>query len=294
MLDMNRSWRKMNTVDYLIYALLVPVAIVTIFPFVYVVAASFSNPSLVAANPILFYPKQFTLSTYEILLSVSTVWLGYYNSIIYTVAGTTLNVVVTLLAAYALSRHDLLGRRYVLLFIILTLFFSGGMIPLYLVVKALGILDTRWALIIPGAVTTWNLLITRAYLESNIPQELHDAAEVDGAGEFTFFAKVVLPLSKPIIAVITLFYGSGHWNAYFNALIYLRDRTLYPLQVFLREILILEQASEMLGDMGAERALFTLTLKYAIMVVAVAPLLVAFPFVQRYFVKGVLIGALKE
>jgi putative aldouronate transport system permease protein len=242
----------------------------------------------------LFYPVNITLGAYKLLLSTGTIWLGYYNSIIYTVSGTVLNVVVTLLAAYALSRQELAGRRLVLFFIVITLFFNGGMIPTYLIYKSLGLLDTRWALIISGAVTTWNLLITKTYLEMNIPQELRDAAEVDGASELTFFNKIALPLSKPIIAVIALFYGSGHWNAYFNALIYIRQRDLYPLQVFLREMLILDQNTEMMGDVSDHRVLVALTLKFAIMVAAIAPLLIVFPFVQRFFVKGVLIGALKE
>lgn len=288
------SWRKMTPVDYAIYGFLAVLSLLFLYPFVYIISASFSDPAQLVASPIVFYPVGISLETYKILLSVDTVWLGYTNSAIYTVLGTVINVAVTFTAAYALARHDLGGRRIILFFIVLTMFFSGGIIPSYLVVKTMGLLDTRWAMIIPSAVSTWNLLITRAYLQTNIPGELRDAAEVDGASEFRFFLSVAVPLSAPILAVITLFYGSGHWNAYFNALLYLRDRELYPLQVFLREILILEQASDMLGDMVSQRALFTLTLKYAIMVVAIAPLLIAFPFVQRFFVKGVLIGALKE
>jgi putative aldouronate transport system permease protein len=291
---MTLASRKMTPIDYAIYSFLILLSLFFLYPFLYIISASFSNPALVSAQPLLFYPKGFTLETYRILLSVNTIWTGYYNTIIYTVLGTAVNVAVTFMAGYALSRQDLAGRRIILFFIVLTLFFSGGMIPVYLVVKTMGLLDTRWAMIIPAAVSTWNLLITRAYLTTNIPGELRDAAEVDGASEFRFFYSVALPLSKPILAVITLFYGSGHWNAYFNALLYLRDRSLYPLQVFLREILILEQASGMLGDMVDQRAMYTLTLKYAIMVAAIAPLLVAFPFVQRFFVKGVMIGALKE
>lgn len=291
---MNRSLNKMNGIDYGIYALLIGTSLFFIYPFYYVISASFSDPAQVLSNPLLLYPINVTLSAYNLLLSTDTIWLGYYNSIIYTVSGTLLNVIVTLLAAYALSRQELAGRRIVLFFIVVTLFFNGGMIPTYLIVKSLGLLDTRWVLIVMGAVTTWNLLITKTYLEMNIPQELRDAAEVDGASEFTFFSRVALPLSKPIIAVIALFYGSGHWNAYFNALIYIRQRDLYPLQVYLREMLILDQNTEMMGDVSDHRVLVALTLKFAIMVAAIAPLLLVFPFVQRFFVKGVLIGALKE
>ncbi|WP_246079032.1 carbohydrate ABC transporter permease [Paenibacillus piri] len=291
---MNRASLKMNAADYAIYTLLMLTAVLFVYPFYYIVLASFSDPAAVITYPMLLYPVDANLGAYKLLLSTGTIWLGYYNSLIYTVSGTSLNVTVTLLAAYALSRSELAGRNVVLFFIVITLFFNGGMIPTYLIVKSLGMLDTRWALIVSGAVTTWNLLITKTYLESNIPQELRDAAEMDGASEFTFFSKIALPLSKPIIAVIALFYGSGHWNAYFNALIYIRQRDLYPLQVFLREMLILDQNTEMMGDVSDHRVLVALTLKFAIMVAAVAPLLIIFPFVQRFFVKGVLIGALKE
>ncbi|MCR8636877.1 carbohydrate ABC transporter permease [Paenibacillus radicis (ex Xue et al. 2023)] len=291
---MNRSLNKMNGIDYGIYVFLIGTALLFVYPFYYIISASFSDPAQVISNPLLLYPIDVTLSAYKLLLSTGTIWLGYYNSILYTVSGTLLNITVTLLAAYALSRQELAGRRIVLFFIVITLFFNGGMIPTYLIVKSLGLLDTRWALIVSGAVTTWNLLITKTYLEMNIPQELRDAAEVDGASELTFFSRIALPLSKPIIAVIALFYGSGHWNAYFNALIYIRQRDLYPLQVYLREMLILDQNTEMMGDVSDHRVLVALTLKFAIMVAAIAPLLIVFPFVQRFFVKGVLIGALKE
>lgn len=291
---MNHSLHRTGVVDVIIIAVLALVAIVFLYPFIYIVSASLSDPAAVTEHPLLLWPVQFTTSAYGLLLSVGTLWLGYSNTIIYTVAGTALNVTVTLLAAYALSRQELAGRKIVLFFIVVTLFFNGGMIPTYLIFKSLHLLDTRWALIVSGAVTTWNLLITKTYLEMNIPQELRDAAEVDGATEFTFFSKVALPLSKPIIAVISLFYASGHWNAYFNALLYLRTRDLYPLQVFLRELLILDQTSEMMGSVSDSRVMIALTLKYAIMVAAVVPMLVVFPFVQRYFVKGVMIGALKE
>lgn len=291
---MNRTSVRINGVDLAIYVVLAIIALLFGYPFLYILSASFSNPAQVIEHPMLFFPIGINLEAYKLLLSTSTIWLGYYNSIIYTVAGTTLNVIVTLMAAYALSRQELAGKRVIMFMIVITLFFNGGMIPTYIIVKSLGLLDTRWVLIITGAVTTWNLLITKSYLEMNIPQELRDAAEVDGATELTFFTKVAVPLSKPIIAVIALFYGSGHWNAYFNALIYLRQRDLYPLQVFLREMLILDQNTEMMGDVSDQRVLVALTLKFAIMVAAIAPLLLVFPFVQRFFVKGVLIGALKE
>ncbi len=285
---------KTTLFDVAVYAVLLLVSLVFVYPFLYILAASLSDPVRVFNDPLLLYPRGFTLESYDILLGFRAVWTGYANSTLYTIGGTALSTAVTLLAAHSLSRRDLAGRGAIVFIVVLTMFFSGGMIPLFLVVKSLGLLDTRWAMIIPTLMTTWNLLIAKSYLETNVPGELRDAAEVDGASEITFFARIVLPLSKPIIAVIALFYGASQWNAYFGALIYLRDRSLYPLQVFLREILILDQNSEMMGAVSDNRAMYALTLKYAIMVVAVAPLLIVFPFVQRYFVKGVLIGALKE
>ncbi|WP_164821579.1 carbohydrate ABC transporter permease [Paenibacillus koleovorans] len=285
---------KTTLFDLVVYAVLLLVSVVFVYPFVYIVAASLSDPVKVFNDPLLLYPKGFSLESYEILLGFRAIWIGYANSVIYTVVGTALSTTVTLLAAHSLARRDLAGRNVIVFIIVLTMFFNGGMIPLFLVVKSLGLLDTRWAMIVPTMMTTWNLLIAKSYLETNVPGELRDAAEVDGASETTFFVKIVLPLSKPIIAVIALFYCASQWNAYFSALIYLRDRSLYPLQVFLREILILEQTSEMMGAISDNRAMYALTLKYAIMVIAVAPLLIVFPFVQRFFVKGVLIGALKE
>jgi putative aldouronate transport system permease protein len=270
------------------------VVLVQLYPFVYVVFASLSDALTVSKYPLLLYPKKPTLQAYKYLFSVNMVWLGYYNTIIYTVLGTALNLVVTMLAAHSLAHPDLRGKRVFLFMIVLTMYFSGGLIPLFLVVRALGMLNHRVAVIIPVAVSTWNLLVARAYLMANIPQELRDAAEVDGANEFVFFARIVLPLSLSVIMVLLLFYATGHWNSFFNALIYLRDRNLMPLQVFLREILILSvDAESMIDDSLADMAFLVLTLKYSLMVVAILPLLLVFPFVQRYFVKGVMIGALK-
>ncbi|HHV97944.1 MAG TPA: carbohydrate ABC transporter permease [Clostridiaceae bacterium] len=268
-------------------------AVMFLFPFVYVFSASFSSPVAVAANPILIFPKEFTLAIYKIIFKYSSIWTGYVNSIFYTLVGTLINITFTITAAYALTRPELIGRRAIIFFIVLTMFINAGMIPNYLLVRDLGILNTRWALLLPVAVSQWNLFITRSYLEINIPNDLHDAAEVDGAGEFRYFFSVVLPLSTSIIAVIGLFYGSGHWNSFFNALIYLKDRNLYPLQLVLREILIQNRVQvETSSDLG-DTSLAKLGVKYGVIVLSVAPLLIIFPFVQKYFVRGVMIGSLK-
>lgn len=264
-----------------------------VFPFWYVLSASLSSPVAIASSPILLYPKQFTLETYEIILRYSAVWKGYGNTILYTLTGTAINVCITLAAAYALTRKELAGRRIILFAIVLTMFLSAGLIPVYLLVRDLGLLNTRWAMVLPVAVATWNLFIARAYLQSNLPNELHEAAEVDGAGEYTYFFKIVVPLSKPIIVVLAFFYGAGHWDRFFEALIYLRNRDLYPLQLILREILIESQVqAEMQGEMLRDN-FAVMGVKYGIIVVSVLPVLVVFPFAQRYFVKGVMIGSLK-
>jgi putative aldouronate transport system permease protein len=289
--------RRISIGDIIIHAALIVMGFIFLFPFIYIVSASFSSPSAIASNPFLFYPKGFNLEAYKLLFSVTIIWQGYINSLFYMSAGTTLNVILTLLAGYALSKQNLPGKSIITVFFLITMFFSGGMIPSYLLVRDLHMLDTRWAMILPGAISTGNMLVTRAFMQNNVPQDLSDAAVVDGASEFLFFRKIVLPLSLPITVVMILFYSSGHWNSWFNAFLYIRNTALYPLQLTLRNILVQGQMGDMAGslsDDAAERLLMALSLKYAIMVAALLPMMAAFPFVQKYFVKGVMIGALKE
>jgi len=289
-----RRKRRIDLFQLVLMALLAISALSFVLPFVYVLSASFSSPIAIAERPIFILPQDFTLATYRLMLRYSSIWTGYGNSIFYTAFGTMLNVGLTMTSAYALTRSELKGRRLILFGIILTMFINAGMIPNYLLIRNLGLLNTRWALLLPGAVSPWNLFIARSYLQISIPPELHDAAEVDGAGEFHFFVRVVVPLSGAIIAVLMLFYGAWHWNNFFNALIYLRDRTLYPLQLILREILIenLIQA-EVTGEIARD-SLAVMGIKYAVIIVSIAPLLILFPFAQKYFVTGVMIGSLKE
>jgi ABC-type glycerol-3-phosphate transport system permease component len=298
MVDVKRQmFRNFTIGDLVIHVVLLAMGLIFLFPFIYIVSASFSRPSAVAANPFLFFPKGFNLEAYKLLFSVSSIWIGYLNSLFYMITATTLNVILTLLAGYALSKSKLPGKKAVTVFILLTMFFSGGMIPNYLLVRNLGMLNTRWAMILPGAVSTWNLLVTRAFMQNNVPSELSDAAVVDGASEFLFFRKIVLPLSLPIMVVMTLFYASDHWNSWFNAFIYLRSSNLFPLQLVLRGILVQGELGDVVGGLGDDamsRLLMVLSLKYAVMVAALLPMMLAFPFVQKYFVKGVMIGALKE
>lgn len=278
------------------YAFLTLVLLMVLYPLWFVVVASFSEPDLVNAGRVWIVPRGFNLDGYGRLMDETRIWSGYLNSFIYLIAGTSVNLLLTIPAAYALSRKDLVGRNVFTLLITITMFFSGGLIPLYLVVKTLGILNTRWALILPQAVIAWNLIVTRTFFQTTIPDELLDASRIDGCSNTQFFIHIVLPLSKAILAVMTLYYGINHWNQYFSGLIYLRNEKLYPLQLILREILIQAQIqAEMLDDAETAADLLRIaeTIKYAVIIVASLPLLILYPFLQKYFVQGVMIGAIK-
>ncbi len=289
-----RKGKKIQVFDVVLSFMLCILALTFLYPLWYVFVAALSGPLEVIKNPMIFIPKSITLYNFQMLLSSTTIWLGYSNTLFYVFLGTFINVACTITVAYALSQNELPFKKQFNFLIVFTMFFSGGMIPSFLIVRGLGMLNTVWAMVIPGAISTWNLMVTRTYLRQQIPHDLIEAAEIDGSGEYMTFFRIVLPLSMPIIAVIMLFYASGHWNAFFNALLYLRDRQLYPLQMFLREMLIDNQSMGMMAsESESERALFMITLKYAVMTVAILPLLILFPFVQKFFVKGVMIGALK-
>ncbi len=273
--------------------------VMVFYPLVYIVSASISDPVAVNSGRMWLLPQGLTLEGFERVFRNPDILLGYRNTLFYTFAGTFINLCVTLPCAYALSRTDLPGRTVFLFIIIFTMFFSGGLIPTYLLVRDLGLINTPWALLLPKAATAWNILVAMAFFRMTIPRELQDAADIDGCSTFRFFMRIVLPLSKPIIAVMALFYAVGHWNQYFDALIYLSDRNLYPLQLFLREILVQQQMSASMMMDGAamealaEQARIADIVKYAVMIVASLPLLVLYPFLQRYFVKGVMIGSVK-
>lgn len=286
--------KKYTFFDYVLILILLAIAFVILYPLWYIVSASLSDPMEVIKNPLILWPKNLTLYNYKLLLGSQNIWIGYGNTLIYVCVGTTVNVLLTFVTGYALSQSTLPYRKQFSFLIVLTMFFSGGIIPTYLLVKGLNMLNTIWAIVLPGGIATWNLLITRTYLSQQIPQELIEAAEVDGSGDYRTFFKIVVPLSKPIVAVIMLFYAAGHWNSFFSALIYLQDRKLYPLQLILREILLKDQTMGMMeSESTSEVALYVVTLRYAVMMVSILPLMIAFPFVQKFFVKGVMIGALK-
>ena len=285
--------RIFNAVNY---ALLGAYLLVVLYPLIYIVSASLSSPMAVTSGQVRLWPVEPTPIAYTMIFRDPAIVRGFLNSVFYAVVGTSVNVVLTLLAAYPLSRKDLPGRGWIMFFFFFTTLFSGGLIPTYLVVRDLGLLNTRWALILPTALSVWNMIITRTYFQTAIPDELLDAAKIDGASDVRFLRDVVLPLSGPIVAVNALFYAVGHWNAYFDALIYLSDESLFPLQLVLREILVQNQTNlQMTGNVQSVLARENLAdlLKYALIVVATLPLLLVYPFVQKHFVKGALIGSLK-
>lgn len=273
------------------------ISLLILYPLIFIVSASFSSPEKVMSGEMWLFPVDFTLDAYSEVFKDGDIWNGYKNTIFYTIGGTFINIILTTLAAYPLSRRDLPGRNIIMFIITFTMFFSGGMIPTFLVVQGLGMVDTFWAMIIPNAIATYNLIVMRTYFQTSIPWELQEAAMIDGCSNWKMLWKVILPLSKPIIAVMLLFYAVGHWNAFFNALIYLRDDKLYPLQLILREILLVSQANmtdEISSEIGLdEKMMLGESIKYALIIVASLPVLVIYPFVQKHFVKGVMIGSIK-
>ncbi|MBE5783034.1 MAG: carbohydrate ABC transporter permease [Clostridiales bacterium] len=279
----------------IVYALIIVLTLAVLYPLVYVVSASFSSGRAVSSGKVVLFPVEPSIYGYQRVLEYTSIWIGYRNTIFYTVVGTIINIVVTLMCAYALSRKGLRGRGFFTFMFTFTMIFSGGMIPSYILMRNLKILNTVWAMLLPGALSVYNMVVTRTFLQSNIPDDLLEAAKIDGCSDIQFFFKIVLPLSKAIIAVISLYYAVGHWNAYFNAFLYLNDKKLYPLQIFLRQVLVLGDVDTEMVDEEILLQMQNLrdVLKYAIIVVSTAPLMCAYPFVQKYFVKGVMIGSLK-
>ncbi|CAN7391616.1 carbohydrate ABC transporter permease [Paenibacillus sp. LjRoot153] len=280
--------------DAVVNAVALLIVVVVLYPLIFIVSASFSDPLLVLNGEVVLLPKQITLEAYRNVFHNEQIWNGYGNTILYTAVGTIINLIMTTLAAYPLSRPDLPGRGIFMVFITLTMFFSGGLIPSYLLVKNLGMVDTMWALVIPGAIATYNLIVMRTYFQSNIPWEIQEAAHMDGCSNWKLLTHVILPLSKPIMAVMVLFYAVGHWNSFFNALIYIRSKDLYPLQLVLREVLMVSQADVVDSSVGLEsKILLAESIKYVVIIISSLPVLLMYPFVQKHFVKGVMIGSLK-
>lgn len=279
----------------LVFSLSILFSMAILVPLIFVVAASFSSPDALMAGQVLLWPVEFNLRGYTMVLEHKMLITGFTNTLIYAGAGTVINVVLTILAAYPLSRRDLKIRNPVMFLFAFTMLFSGGMIPLYLLVRDLKLINTRWAMLLPNAMAVWNVIITRTYFQSSLPDEMLESANIDGCDDFRFLWKIALPLSVPIIAVNVLLYAVGHWNSYFNALIYLNDNALYPLQLVLRDILIQDDTAGISMDVTKqlEQQRLRYLLQYSTIVVATVPVAVLYPFVQKYFVSGIMVGAIK-
>lgn len=276
------------------HILMIFLVVITLYPCYYVLVASMSDPvKAFSSNGLLLYPKGFSLTSYLEVIKSDQIWLGYRNTLFYVVCGGFLSVFLTVTAAFGLTRKGLPGKNLLTFLILFTMYFHGGMIPTYLVVKSIGLLDSPLVMILINAVATYNLIITISYFRG-LPESLEEAAKIDGAGDYTILFKIMIPLAKPIIAVITLYYAVSLWNDFMTSLIYLNDRKLYPLQMILREILIQNNTNSVAATGTAEDAqAYAENLKYAIIVVSTVPILCVYPFIQKYFVKGVMIGAVK-
>lgn len=296
---MNKKSKIVNKQDRLYYFISYTVAIlltlVVLYPIIYIVSASFSDPDKLVSGEVWLFPVGFNLNSYKRLFEYKNIWIGYGNTILYTVVGTLINIIITLMCAYPLSRPNLRGRGIIMFLFTFTMLFDAGMIPNYILVKNLGLMGSRWAVILPKAMNVYNMIVCRTFIQSNIPNELWESAQIDGCGNTQFFFKMVLPLVKPIIAVLALWYGVSHWNSYFSAFMYLKDTNLYPLQLFLKELLV---QSARLGDTDAamqssQGANLAIGIKYAVIVVSSAPLMCLYPFVQKHFQEGALLGSVK-
>lgn len=297
--------RKMGKQDkvfmVIVYLLLAVFFLLAAYPVLFVISASFSDPKAVSGGRMLLWPVGFNLDGYQHLAQYRDIWVGYANSVFYTVLGTGLNLLVTVPAAYALSRKDMKGRNILMGIFVVTMYFGGGLIPVYLNFKSFHLLNTRTIMLLGGVVSVYNMIVCRTFFANTIPWELQEAACLDGASDAQILKKVALPLSKPILAVMMLYYGEGHWNTYFGAMIYLRDREKFPLQLFLREILIEAKGiADTIMDAEAESIKVLMQqqdlanqLKYAVIIVATIPMLLVYPWVQKYFAQGVMIGSIK-
>ncbi len=286
--------------DTILFILLTLVFLVVAYPLYFVIISSVSDPIAVSNGEVTFYPIGFTLDGYREVFKTNTVVRGFLNSLLYTVCGVSVNLLVTLPTGYALSRKDFALKKFVTFFYMLTMFIGGGMMPTYLIVKQTGLLNSMWALIIPGAMGVYNMIVAKTFFSTNIPLELMEAAKLDGCGNTRFFFHIVLPLSGAITAILVLYYGQGHWNSYFSALLYINDREKWPLQLELRNILLLntntmtkEFITEEMRKEQARREALANMMKYSLIIISSIPMLIVYPFVQKHFVKGVMIGSVK-
>jgi putative aldouronate transport system permease protein len=282
---------------FFIYTTLILILIVILYPLLNIVASSFSSASAVIRGEVTIFPVEPTLLAYKTVFENSQVVTGFLNTLFYTIVGTIVQLILTILIAYPLSRKEFVGRKIIMLLIVFTMFFEGGLIPTYMIVKDLGLVDTRWALIIPKALGVWQVIIAVTFFKTTIPNELYESAQLDGCNDIKFIWKIVMPLAKPVIAVLVLMYAVGNWNSYFDALIYLNSPDLYPLQLVLRNILVLNQMNTLSPQIAYKLAQLqglSDIMKYALIVISSLPILLFYPFVQKHFVKGMMIGSVKE
>jgi len=299
--DRRQKMKRVGSTDDLIfdsvnYFLLTLVLLIIIYPLYFVVIASVSSPLEVLSGNVILLPKSFNLDAYKMIFRDKEILTGYRNTIFYTVVGTFINIVMTIFAAYPLSRKDWVGRKFFTYVLAFTMFFGGGLIPTYILISKLKMINTIWALLIPGAVSVWNVVIMRTYFNSSIPESLTEAAFVDGCSNVKLLFRIIIPLSRPVIAVMVLFYGVGHWNSFFSALIYINSRELFPLQLILREILVQNKYSEemLIGEETLmDRQLMAESIKYGLIIVASAPIIAIYPLIQKHFVKGIMVGSIK-
>lgn len=279
------------------YILLILLTVSVLYPLIYIVSCSFSSGDALMAGRVKLLPVEFTLLSYKTVFEYESIWTGYLNSIIYTVVGTVISIVLTIFAAYPLSRDDFRGGNILMKLFLFTMLFSGGLVPTYLLVRNLGLIDTMWAVVLPTAVNAYNMIVARTFFKQTIPKDLQEAAELDGCSDFKFFTKIVVPLSTPIIAVLCLWVAIGLWNGYFNPLIYINSEDKYPLQLILRRILLMAQVdfgnSAVDPRVVMENQYLSQMLRYGTIIISSLPLMLIYPFVQKYFVKGVMIGAVK-
>lgn len=297
------KFRSMSWSDRLFSIVVILVSIfaflLVAYPLYFIIIASISSSNLVNQGQVLLRPRQINFYGYEKILKDARIWKGYLNTIFYTVIGTLLNLAVTLPAAYALSRKNFRSRKWLMPIFVFTMFFNGGMIPTYMVVNKVGLIDTPWVMVVLGAINVYNLIITRTFFENSIPEDLYEAAILDGSSHFRYFLTIVLPLSKSVISVIFLYYMVGHWNDFFNALLYINKDEYQPLQIVLRNILLSNQAfaggagSGAGAGAGSYAQQYADQIKFAVIIVSTVPVLCIYPFIQKYFEKGVMIGALK-
>lgn len=287
--------KKIQLFDVIIHVITAFLLILVMYPVFLVISNSFSEPGLVATGKVLFLPKGFNLDGYVEFFKDKNILIGYGNTIFYTVVGTMIDLVVTVPAGYAISKSSLPGKNFIIMMFMFIMYFSGGMIPTFLVVSKIGLYNSRWTLLLLGAFSTYNCIICKSFFEA-IPKDLEEAAQLDGCSPMRTFLQVVLPISKALLGVMVLYFGVSHWNSYFNALIYIKDDVKQPLQIFLRRLLVLAQQAEtdVTGEFDEAMIFREALLRYSSIVVSSLPLMVIYPFLQRYFDKGVLIGAVKQ